>query len=393
MSVELAMETSRVISAVCNQAVAKKSAGSSCIENAGAFEKKKIQVISTADESVSSRKDISTVDESINSRYPRSKKKKISFIKEVERKLKRRRIENQQMKQSARNEATSYGYSADGLKLMTSSVTSSSRKIQQLNPVESLFESAVANQPVASNSSTSSRELISCCYASSRCEIQSLEEAGEMKRCIQSQEDSDAIDEPVASNSSIQSRAYLNQLLLINQSQATAVLPVESIFVSAVDQPVASLAYSVDLVPRRKELRKKQSAAVVRSVAQKWKQDKIAFWSAEQVLEAFQREEFSRGYIFEATPIEEVLVVVQLRDDVVDSVARISWNDSVLYSQSADKAKRKEEATSYEEASNRKLLFISRELQCNQQMLLELAIAKRCRLHKLIRQRFAILAH
>ncbi|KZV39454.1 hypothetical protein F511_37208 [Dorcoceras hygrometricum] len=31
----------------------------------------------------------------------------------------------------------------------------------------------------------------------------------------------------------------------------------------------------------------------------------------------------------------------------------------------------------------------SRKLQCNQQMLLELAIAKRCRLHKLIRQRFA----
>ncbi|KZV26663.1 hypothetical protein F511_34753 [Dorcoceras hygrometricum] len=30
----------------------------------------------------------------------------------------------------------------------------------------------------------------------------------------------DAIDEPDASNSSIQSRAYLNQLLLINQSQA-----------------------------------------------------------------------------------------------------------------------------------------------------------------------------
>ncbi|KZV49974.1 protein ROOT PRIMORDIUM DEFECTIVE 1 [Dorcoceras hygrometricum] len=32
----------------------------------------------------------------------------------------------------------------------------------------------------------------------------------------------------------------------------------------------------------------------------------------------------------------------------------------------------------------------SRKLQCNQQMLLELARAKRCRLHKLIRQRFAI---
>ncbi|KZV07000.1 interactor of constitutive active ROPs 2, chloroplastic-like [Dorcoceras hygrometricum] len=51
-------------------------------------------------------------------------------------------------------------------------------------------------------------------------------------------------------------------------------------------------------------------------------------------------------------------------------------------------AKRK--ATSYGEASSRKSLFISRKLQYNQQMLLEIAIAKRCRLHKLIRQRFAL---
>ncbi|KZV15688.1 U-box domain-containing protein 50 [Dorcoceras hygrometricum] len=40
--------------------------------------------------------------------------------------------------------------------------------------------------------------------------------------------------------------------------------PVESLFESAVaNQPVASFAYSVDLVPRRKELKKEQSAAVV----------------------------------------------------------------------------------------------------------------------------------
>ncbi|KZV16983.1 hypothetical protein F511_28397 [Dorcoceras hygrometricum] len=32
----------------------------------------------------------------------------------------------------------------------------------------------------------------------------------------------------------------------------------------------------------------------------------------------------------------------------------------------------------------------SRKLQCNQQKLLKIAIAKRCRLHKLIRQRFAL---
>ncbi|KZV38896.1 hypothetical protein F511_08813 [Dorcoceras hygrometricum] len=54
----------------------------------------------------------------------------------------------------------------------------------------------------------------------------------------------DAIDEPDASNNiAFQSRAYMNQLLLLNQ--------------------VASFAYSVDLVPRRKELKKEQSAAVV----------------------------------------------------------------------------------------------------------------------------------
>ncbi|KZV23616.1 hypothetical protein F511_24025 [Dorcoceras hygrometricum] len=41
------------------------------------------------------------------------------------------------------------------------------------------------------------------------------------RKDIQMQEDSgEVFDEPDASNSSIQSRAYLNQLLLINQSQA-----------------------------------------------------------------------------------------------------------------------------------------------------------------------------
>ncbi|KZV43743.1 hypothetical protein F511_43572 [Dorcoceras hygrometricum] len=42
-----------------------------------------------------------------------------------------------------------------------------------------------------------------------------------------------------------------------------------------------------------------------------------------------------------------------------------------------------EEATSYRRKSSRKLLFTSR-------CYLEIAIAKRCRLHKLIRQRFAL---
>ncbi|KZV24915.1 phospholipid-transporting ATPase 9 [Dorcoceras hygrometricum] len=56
----------------------------------------------------------------------------------------------------------------------------------------------------------------------------------------------------------------------------------------------------------------------------------------------------------------------------------------------ADEEKREDEATSYGEASSRKLLFISRELLFISRCYLELAIAKRCRLHKLIRQRFAL---
>ncbi|KZT76479.1 ATP-binding cassette transporter [Dorcoceras hygrometricum] len=55
---------------------------------------------------------------------------------------------------------------------------------------------------------------------------ESADSAGRVCVVIQSQsivveEDSgEAIDEPDASNSSIQSRAYMNQLLLLNQSQA-----------------------------------------------------------------------------------------------------------------------------------------------------------------------------
>ncbi|KZV06920.1 hypothetical protein F511_45598 [Dorcoceras hygrometricum] len=43
-----------------------------------------------------------------------------------------------------------------------------------------------------------------------------------------------------------------------------------------------------------------------RSVALKWKEDKIAFWSAEEFWKLSNGKNFSRGYIFEATPFEEV---------------------------------------------------------------------------------------
>ncbi|KZV30249.1 cyclic nucleotide-gated ion channel 1-like [Dorcoceras hygrometricum] len=75
-AVELAMETSRVDSVVCNQAMAK-------VEPAD--DEDQLQAL---------------------------KSKWISADEAKRKKLKRRRIENQQMKRSARGEATSYGNSA-----------------------------------------------------------------------------------------------------------------------------------------------------------------------------------------------------------------------------------------------------------------------------------------
>ncbi|KZV06974.1 origin of replication complex subunit 4 [Dorcoceras hygrometricum] len=70
-----------------------------------------------------------------------------------------------------------------------------------------------------------------------------------------------------------------------------------------------------------------------RSVAHLWKEDKIAFWSAEEFLEAFQREEFQqRLYILEATPIEEVFwscsscVLLSSERDAVRSFSWCNYN-------------------------------------------------------------------
>ncbi|KZV21099.1 heavy metal cation transport atpase [Dorcoceras hygrometricum] len=59
----------------------------------------------------------------------------------------RRRIGYQQMKQSARSEATSYGDSADGLLVMTSSVTSSSRKKIQAKLLMIQSQATAASSP------------------------------------------------------------------------------------------------------------------------------------------------------------------------------------------------------------------------------------------------------
>ncbi|KZV13885.1 nuclear transcription factor Y subunit C-4 [Dorcoceras hygrometricum] len=117
------------------------------------------------------------------------------------------------------------------------------------------------------------------------------------------------------------------EIALKIQQKDFALLFQQSKLQSVATQPVASFAYSVDLVPRRKELKKEQSAAVrqeackrkgrkycscvgtlQRSVAPKWKEDKIAIWSAEEFWKLSNGKNFYRGYILEATPIEEVFV-------------------------------------------------------------------------------------
>ncbi|KZV54626.1 hypothetical protein F511_02660 [Dorcoceras hygrometricum] len=49
-----------------------------------------------------------------------------------------------------------------------------------------------------------------------------------------------------------------------------------------------------------------------RSVAQLWKEDKIAFWSAEEFLEAFQREEILQRLYIRGDAIEERVLVLDV---------------------------------------------------------------------------------
>ncbi|KZV55013.1 hypothetical protein F511_30440 [Dorcoceras hygrometricum] len=140
-------------------------------------------------------------------------------------KLKRRRIKNQQMKRSARGEATSYGDSADGLMLMTSSMTSSSHKNQQVACIPDARGSDVVEEIF-------SRELlfISRCYLeiaiAKRCRLHKLIRqrfalALKFQQMLFAMRkfSRDFSQEKSAGSNSIQSRAIIYQLLLRIQSQ------------------------------------------------------------------------------------------------------------------------------------------------------------------------------
>ncbi|KZV42980.1 hypothetical protein F511_22904 [Dorcoceras hygrometricum] len=60
--------------------------------------------------------------------------------------------------------------------------------------------------------------------------------------------------------------------------------------------------------PDKKPAKEKDASTFTlqRSVALKWKEDKIAFWSAEEFWKLSNGKNFYRGYILEATPIEDV---------------------------------------------------------------------------------------
>ncbi|KZV27054.1 hypothetical protein F511_37327 [Dorcoceras hygrometricum] len=110
------------------------------------------------------------------------------------------------MKQSARDDATSCWESADGLVLMTSSVTSS-YSADGLSLAVARISSSRSFSGSSRNTNISRRSVLS-------------NQTQEDKSNIVEEDSGEAIDEPDASNSSIQSRAYMNQLLLLNQSQA-----------------------------------------------------------------------------------------------------------------------------------------------------------------------------
>ncbi|KZV16194.1 hypothetical protein F511_42599 [Dorcoceras hygrometricum] len=76
-----------------------------------------------------------------------------------------------------------------------------------------------------------------------------------------------------------------------------------------------------------------------RSVALKWKEDKIAFWSAEEFWKLSNGKNFYRGYILEATPIEEDDETMRVR-----SVGATTYCDRItLFIQCTNIGKRKED--------------------------------------------------
>ncbi|KZV38861.1 hypothetical protein F511_27076 [Dorcoceras hygrometricum] len=206
-------------------------------------------------------------------------------------KEKRRRIvnsaddEDQQMKRSLSVEATSYWRSADEESADEDSADEAKRKAEATSCLESADEKRSARgsdvveeeiqqratiqqedvameiisrrEDSAGSNSTSSRELIciSCCYASSRCEIQSQDPVARFSRKIQQKR---------KRSSSRFGSAGAKQLTTYE------------------------------------ELRE-----LDRSVAPKWKEDKIAFWSAEEFWKLSNGKYFYRGYILEATQFEE----------------------------------------------------------------------------------------
>ncbi|KZT76938.1 hypothetical protein F511_46037 [Dorcoceras hygrometricum] len=152
--------------------------------------------------------------------------------------LKRRRVLNQQMKQSAREEATSYGDSAGGLVVddVIGDVIQSQESAGSLHSRRKRKRRRIGS--LSSRKLQCNQQMLLA--IAKRCRLHKLIRQRFALAIKIQQEDfalfisadevtvssrnakisSRKIDEPVASNSSIQSRAYLNQLLPYIQSQA-----------------------------------------------------------------------------------------------------------------------------------------------------------------------------
>ncbi|KZV19397.1 asparaginyl-tRNA synthetase [Dorcoceras hygrometricum] len=237
-------------------------------------------------------------------------------------KMKRRRVKNQQMERSAREEATSYGDSADGLE------------------VDDVIGDVIQSQDSA-GSLLSRRKMKRRRRGSSRklqCNQQMLLEIAIAKRC--------RLHKLVRQRFAL-ALIFSRKMLRWKYSadakiqQVAAVLPVESLFVSAVATlPVVvrssrkiqsqDSAEEQEKQKRQKPAKEKDASTFTlqRSVAPKWKEDKTAFWSAEEFLEAFQREDISAEAIYwRQRPLKKCPAVQSERD----AMRSFSWCIYILW--------------------------------------------------------------
>ncbi|KZV26362.1 hypothetical protein F511_37792 [Dorcoceras hygrometricum] len=174
--------------------------------------------------------------------------------------------------------------------------------------------SAVRNQAVAKKPAGSVDTTAFCSYAKDSagrlCVVISAVEA--TVDSVATQRYPDAIDEPDASNSSIHRLGSQAQRIEERAKCSSRDVKAAAKQLTIYERWMSTAELNSNGESDKKSAKRKGHkycslvGTLQRSVALKWKEDKIAIWSAEQFWKLSNGKKFYRGYIFEATPIEEV---------------------------------------------------------------------------------------